>query len=91
VAPSFARIFFRNAVNVGLQIFECPEAVRIFRTGDRIEIDPEAGTIRRLPPEGAAEGPEGESLPIRPLPRFLQELHAEGGLVPWVRRRLAER
>jgi 3-isopropylmalate/(R)-2-methylmalate dehydratase small subunit len=83
VASSFARIFFRNAINVGLPIFECPEAVKLFRTGGRIEIDPEAGTIRD--PES------GTTLPIRPLPEFLRSLYAAGGLVPYVRTRLEEK
>jgi 3-isopropylmalate/(R)-2-methylmalate dehydratase small subunit len=46
VAASYARIFFRNAVNMGLWIFECPEAVEEMQAGDTIEIDVEAGTLR---------------------------------------------
>lgn len=83
IAASFARIFFRNAINTGLPIFECPEAVASVREGDEIEIDPAAGVIlnRR----------SGESYPVAPFPPFLQELVRRGGLAPYVRDELARR
>lgn len=83
IAASFARIFFRNAINTGLPIFECPEAVASVREGDEIEVDPAAGVIlnRR----------SGESYPVAPFPPFLQELVRRGGLAPYVRDELARR
>lgn len=81
IAASFARIFFRNAINVGLPIFECPEAVREMETGDQIEVDPAAGTIQNVT--------RGRSYSVVPFASFLQDLIREGGLVPYVRQRLA--
>lgn len=83
IAASFARIFFRNAINTGLPIFECPEAIASVREGDEIEVDPAAGVIlnRR----------SGESYPVAPFPPFLQELVRRGGLAPYVRDELARR
>jgi 3-isopropylmalate/(R)-2-methylmalate dehydratase small subunit len=83
IASSFARIFFRNAINTGLPIFECPEAAASAREGDEIEVDPAAGVIvnRR----------SGGTYPVAPFPPFLQELVRRGGLAPYVREELARR
>ena len=83
VAASFARIFYRNALNVGLPILECPEGAARIRKGDRLRVDPQGGTVENLTRE--------ESYPVRPFPPFLAELVESGGLVPYVRRRLAEK
>lgn len=81
VAASFARIFFRNAINVGLPILECPEAAAAIRHGDQVEVDLTTGEIRDLT--------TGQAFRARPLPEFVREIVAAGGLIPYARRRLA--
>ncbi|CAN5659675.1 3-isopropylmalate dehydratase small subunit [soil metagenome] len=81
VASSFARIFFRNAINTGLAILTCPDAVRETHAGDEIEIDLEAGRMRNLTRKLSYEG--------EPLPAFVMEIVRSGGLVPWIRSRAA--
>lgn len=83
VAGSFARIFFRNAINIGLPILECPEAVSRTSKGDAIEIDLATGRIENRT--------NGEIFSARPIPAFLQNLFDVGGLVPYVRARLEKR
>ena len=80
VAASYARIFFRNAINVGLPILECPDAVDGIAKNDVVEVDLEKGTITNKT--------SGKTWTARPFPVFLRELIASGGLVPWVRRKL---
>lgn len=82
VAASFARIFFRNAINVGLPIFESPEACREVRPGDPLVIDVEGG---RLVNEA-----RGRTYPIAPYPSLVREIVACGGMVEYVRRRLGK-
>ena len=79
VAKGFARIFFRNAFNIGLPIFECPELFENVLEGDIIEIDTESGRIRTSRGEFAAN----------PVPPFMRELIEAGGLVEWTRKKLA--
>ncbi len=76
IAPSFARIFYRNAFNMGLPIFECAEAPDMISEGDEIEVDGDTGTIRNLT--------TGQEMKARPIPAFMQELIADGGLIPHV-------
>jgi 3-isopropylmalate dehydratase small subunit len=76
IAKSFARIFYRNAFNIGLPILECPEAVEKIAEGDEIEVDLGKGVIRNLTKE--------EEYQARPFPPFMQELVAAGGLVNYV-------
>lgn len=80
VAASFARIFFRNAINVGLPVLESAEAARLTTTGDEVEVDLETGTVRNLS--------LGRTWSTEPLPEVAQEIARAGGLVPWVRARL---
>jgi len=82
IAESFARIFFRNAFNIGLPILESAEAAGSIERGDELEVDLESGLIRNL--TKAAE------YRARPLPAFMRELIADGGLVGHVRRLVAE-
>jgi 3-isopropylmalate/(R)-2-methylmalate dehydratase small subunit len=77
VARSFARIFFRNAINIGLPLFISPDVERI-RDGDEIEIDADAGVIFNRS--------RGENYPTTPLPPFLQEIVEAGGLVEYTKR-----
>ena len=83
IAASFARIFFRNALNIGLPILECPEAYRGIEAGNRVEVDLAQGRIRNLD--------TGEEFSAKPFPPLLRDLVARGGLVPTVRARLEER
>ncbi|MDI7274386.1 MAG: 3-isopropylmalate dehydratase small subunit [Anaerolineae bacterium] len=81
VAESFARIFFRNAINIGLPILECPAAAEATLAGQRLEVDLSAGRIRNLD--------TGQTFQAVPYPPFMLELIAAGGLVEYTRRRLA--
>jgi 3-isopropylmalate/(R)-2-methylmalate dehydratase small subunit len=80
VAGSFARIFFRNAVNVGLPIVECPGAADGAETGDVFRVDLDAGIVENLT--------KGRSFAATALPAFMQEILDAGGLMPWVARSL---
>jgi len=73
IAKSFARIFFRNAVNVGLPVLECPGLCDVVEEGEVLEVDLEGGVIRRLQ--------TGERFSFHPLPAFLLNILRDGGLV----------
>lgn len=81
IAPSFAGIFFRNALNLGLLAVVCPEAERIV-AGQRVAVDARAGEVR-LPDTGL-------TLAAEPLPEFLLEMVEMGGLVPALEARFKE-
>lgn len=83
IAGSFARIFFRNAINIGLPILECAEAASAIAKGDEIEIDLAVGTV--------LDKTNGRTFKAAPVPEFLQNLYDAGGLVPYVKERLAAR
>ena len=80
IAASFARIFYRNAINIGLPIFESAAAAAGIQAGDEVKIDAEQGVIVNLT--------RGESYEVTPLPPFIQEIIAAGGLMPWVARKV---
>ena len=82
VARSFARIFFRNAINLGLPVLVTPEAGSI-RPGDMISVDPAAGVVENRT--------TGARLAAEPLPPHLLELIADGGLLPHLKKKLAGR
>jgi len=79
VARSFARIFFRNAINTGLAIVTCPQLVDVTDTGDEIEVDVVNGLVTNVT--------KGQSFQAEPLPDFILEIVECGGLVEWVKRR----
>ncbi|MDI9497747.1 MAG: 3-isopropylmalate dehydratase small subunit [Bacillota bacterium] len=81
VAASFARIFYRNALNVGLAILECPEAVGRVSPGDEVEVVPASGRIANLT--------TGESWIAKAFPAFIQGIIEQGGLVPYTQAKLA--
>jgi 3-isopropylmalate/(R)-2-methylmalate dehydratase small subunit len=83
IARSFARIFFRNAINIGLPILECPAAVDGIEAGDEVEAEPAAGVIRNLT--------RGTVFQAVPYPDFLQQIIQRGGLLAYVEERLAEK
>ena len=73
IAKSFARIFYRNAINTGLAILECPEAVDGIGEGDTVSVDADAGII--------TDETTGQSWQAQPFPPFIQEIIEAGGLV----------
>lgn len=73
IAKSFARIFYRNSINIGLAIVECPEAVDGISEGDRVEADMDNGIIRNLT--------TGEEYKTEPFPEFVQKIIENGGLI----------
>jgi 3-isopropylmalate/(R)-2-methylmalate dehydratase small subunit len=81
IAKSFARIFYRNALNIGLPIFESAEAVDGIDSGDEIEVEPASGVVRNLT--------KGTSYRAAEFPPFMRALIDAGGLVPYVEKRLA--
>ncbi len=81
IAKSFARIFYRNAFNIGLPIFECPDLAENVKEGDVIEVDGDRGVIHA----------GGKEFQVKPIPPFMNELVAAGGLIEWTKKRLAGR
>ena len=82
VAASFARIFYRNAINTGLPIVICPAAVAGAQAGDRLRVDLATGTVSDLTRETTWQADA--------FPAFMQELIVQGGLLPYVKARLDE-
>ncbi|MBQ3335706.1 MAG: 3-isopropylmalate dehydratase small subunit [Eubacteriaceae bacterium] len=80
IANSFARIFYRNAINIGLPILECPEAVAVIEAGDTVEVDFDSGKITDVT--------KGQSFQGQAFPPFMQELIAAGGLVNYINQTL---
>ncbi len=80
IASSFARIFFRNSINIGLPILECEEASEEIENGDELEVDLERGIIKNLT--------KGTEFRAEPLPEFVLEIVSAGGLVNYVRKKL---
>ena len=73
IAETFARIFYRNAINIGLAILECPEASEKIEAGDDVEVDFDTGVI--------VNHTKGERYQAQPFPPFIQEIIAKGGLL----------
>lgn len=80
VAASFARIFYRNGINVGLPLLEIGDDVEKIRAGDRLRIDLSAGTIENLT--------TGDTFQAPPLPGFIQDIARAGGLVNYVKEKM---
>jgi len=80
VAESFARIFYRNAINVGLPIVECQSVTDGTGSGDRFRVDLDAGRVENLT--------RGTSHPATPMPEFMRGILDAGGLMPWVKRQM---
>lgn len=77
IAPSFARIFFRNAINIGLPILECPEAVSDISEGDEVDVNLSTGEIKNLT--------NGNAYQARPLPAFVMKIAEAGGIVNYLK------
>ncbi len=80
VAESFARIFYRNSINIGLPILESPEAVQATEAGDELEVDIDKGQVKNLR--------TGETYQAAPFPPFMQEIIKDGGLIEHVKKEL---
>lgn len=76
IAKSFARIFYRNSINIGLPILECAEAASKISEGDQIEIDLSSGTITNLTKK--------KTYKAQPFPEFMQKIISAGGLMNYV-------
>lgn len=83
IAETFARIFYRNSLNIGFPIIESVEAARGISAGDQVEVDLEGGTIKNLT--------TGASFTFAPLVGAAQDLIKAGGLVAWTKQKLAAR
>jgi 3-isopropylmalate/(R)-2-methylmalate dehydratase small subunit len=79
IAKSFARIFFRNALNIGLPILESSEAVSSIREGDLVEVELDTGSIKDFS--------SGRTFNAQPFPPFMRDLIAEGGLLAYAAKR----
>ena len=82
IAKSFARIFYRNAINIGLPIIECPEAAKGIEAGDEVEVDFDNGMIYNRT--------KGTEFKGQPFPEFMQKLIAAGGLVKYTNSKKAK-
>lgn len=80
IASTFARIFYRNAINIGLAILECDEAARDIRDGDQVKVDFDTGLIENLT--------TGRTYQAEPFPPFIQNIIQKGGLLNSIKDRL---
>lgn len=80
IAETFARIFYRNAINIGLTIIECPEAVWEATDGDEFSVDLEKGLLNNKT--------KGKTYSILPFPAFMQEIIDAGGLIEYTKKRV---
>ena len=76
IAETFARIFYRNAINIGMPIIECPEAARSIEDGDEVEIDFDSGMIHNVT--------KNESYKGQAFPPFMQKIISAGGLIHYI-------
>ena len=77
IAASFARIFYRNAINIGFPILECPEAAEAINAGDTVSVDTSTGVIK--------DETTGESFQAKPFPEFIQNIIESGGLLSYLK------
>lgn len=76
IAETFARIFYRNAINIGLPIIECPEAAKGIEAGDEVEVDFDSGVITNVT--------KGTTFQGQPFPEFMQKIISSGGLMNYI-------
>ena len=81
IAKTFARIFYRNCINMGMPILECPEAVEDMKTGDELDVDLDAGKITNKS--------TGKTYQAAPFPPFMRALMESGGLMNYAKNKLA--
>ncbi len=77
IATTFARIFFRNSINIGLPILECPQASEEIKAGDKVSVDFSSGEI--------IDETTGKTYQAEPFPPFMQRLIEAGGLIPYIK------
>ena len=77
IAASFARIFYRNSINIGFPILECPEEIEAIRAGDIVTVDTETGKI--------TDETTGQVFEAKPFPPFIQKIVESGGLLPYLK------
>ena len=82
IASTFARIFYRNAINIGLPILECDEAAKDIKAGDEVSVDFNTGVITNIT--------TGKSYKAEPFPEFMQKIMAAGGLVSYTSSKISE-
>lgn len=82
IAKSFARIFYRNAINQGLAIMICPDIDEIVSSGDELEVEPETGKITNLT--------NGKTSQATKLPPFILEILSDGGLIAHVKKSISK-
>jgi 3-isopropylmalate/(R)-2-methylmalate dehydratase small subunit len=82
IAKSFARIFYRNSINIGLAILECPEAVDAIKNGDTVSVDADNGVIE--------DKTTGQTFTAEPFPPFIKDIIEQGGLVNRTKKILAQ-
>ena len=80
IAASFARIFYRNSINIGFPILECPKASEAIRKGDVISVDTKTGVI--------VDETTGETFEAKAFPPFIDNIIAKGGLLPYLKEKL---
>lgn len=80
IAETFARIFYRNAINIGLPILECPEAAKDIKDGDKVEVDFNTGKIKNVT--------TGKEYTGEGFPEFMQEIMAADGLIGYINKNL---
>ncbi len=78
IAKSFARIFYRNAINIGLPILECEDSLEEITSGDKLEVDTDKGTITNLA--------TGKTYRAKPFPEFINEIISAGGLLSYAKK-----
>jgi 3-isopropylmalate/(R)-2-methylmalate dehydratase small subunit len=83
IAETFARIFYRNAINIGLPVIECPGISAAIKTGDEISLDLETGKIQNLSSKKTLQGTK--------MPPFMMEILADGGLIENLRKRMKKK
>ena len=76
IAETFARIFYRNAINIGLPIMECPDAAREIQPGDKVEVDLDSGVVTDVT--------LGKTWKGQAFPPFMQNIISAGGLIPYI-------
>jgi 3-isopropylmalate/(R)-2-methylmalate dehydratase small subunit len=79
IAASFARIFYRNAINIGFPILECPEAAAAIQNGDKVSVDFATGVI--------TDETSGQTFQATAFPEFINNIIQEGGLLPYLKAR----
>ena len=80
IAESFARIYYRNSINIGLPALECPGITEAVEDGDTVEVDVTGGTVKNTR--------TGAKLSFTPLPGFMVEVLNDGGLVPYLKKNM---